>query len=236
MRIARSTGTVSGITIVLLGIWGGIVPFVGPYFNYSFAPNTSWHYTSNRLWLSVLPAVVTIIGGLMLAMAGDRASGMMGGFLALVGGAWFVIGPSVSRIWEHTSPGPIGAPFGGDVRQMAELVGYFYGVGALIIAFAAFAMGRFHSRPALARERPAAAPARTREEPMPVAAGTGEEPTAAPARTREEPMPAGAPTGEEPTEARPAGEELTDARPAGETEVGRRRWASGSRRRGLLRR
>jgi hypothetical protein len=216
MRLARSTGTVSGITIVLLGIWGGIIPFVGPYFNYSFESNATWHYTSNRLWLSILPAVVTIIGGILLAMASDRVSGMAGATMAMIGGAWFVIGPSVSRVWEHTSAGPIGAPLGGDVHQMAELVGYYYGLGALIVALAAFAMGRFHSRPALAPETPAAA------------APAGEEPTEA--------RPVGETEEGRPAAAAPAGEEPTEARPAGEKDEGRRRRAAGSRKRGLLRR
>src|SRR5439155_6289937 len=84
----------------------------------------------------------------------------LGGWLAVTAGAWFVIGPSLSLTWE-SGAGPIGRPLFGSTRQMLALVGYFYGLGALIIALGAFAAGRFVSRPLL-RDEPAmvAAPAR----------------------------------------------------------------------------
>jgi len=47
MRIARSTGAVSGLLIALLGVWGAVIPFVGPYFDYSFGVNSTWHYTTD---------------------------------------------------------------------------------------------------------------------------------------------------------------------------------------------
>ena len=56
------------------------------------------------------------------------------------------------------SIGPIGRPLYGSTRQMLELVGYFYGLGALIVALAAFAVGRFASRPALPEEAATAGP------------------------------------------------------------------------------
>jgi uncharacterized membrane protein len=146
MRIARSTGALSGALIALVGIWGALVPFVGPYFDYSFGINTSWHYTTDRLWLNVLPGVIAVLAGVLLLLARTRASGVLAGWLAIVAGAWFAIGPAVSLSWEP-GLGPIGAPLGDRTRQMLELIGYFYGVGALIIALAAFAIGRFSSRP-----------------------------------------------------------------------------------------
>jgi hypothetical protein len=151
MRISRSTGALSGVLIVLLGIWGGIVPFVGPYFNYAFGSDATWHYTTDRFWLSILPAVVVIAGGLILIRSGHRVGGALGAWLAIAGGGWFVVGPAVSRVWEHSGV-PIGHPLYGAVRQMLELVGYFYGLGALIIGLAAFALGRYVTRPALIRE------------------------------------------------------------------------------------
>jgi hypothetical protein len=155
MRMARSTGALSGLLIVVLGLWGALVPFVGPYFNYAFGVNSTWHYTSDRLWLCILPGALAVAGGLLLMAAATRPAGVVGGWLALVAGAWFAIGPAVSLTWE-SGQGPIGRPLFGSTRQMLELLGYFYGLGALIVALAAFAIGRFASRPALA-EKPAAA-------------------------------------------------------------------------------
>ena len=156
-RMTRSTGAVSGLLIILLGVWGALIPFVGPYFNYSFGTNTTWHYTTDRLWLDILPGALAVLAGVMLLLAATRAAGILAGWLAMVAGAWFVVGPSVSLTWE-SGTGPIGRPLYGSTRQMLELVGYFYGLGALIVALAAFAVGRFASRPALAEEPAAAGP------------------------------------------------------------------------------
>ena len=156
MRLPRSTGAVSGLILVVLGLWGALIPFVGPYFDYSFGVNSTWHYTSDRLWLDILPGALTIIGGLLLIGARTRSAGIFAGWLALIGGAWFVVGPAVSLTWE-SGQGPIGQPLFGSTRQMLELVGYFYGLGALVLAFSAFSIGRFMSRPRLATEAGAVA-------------------------------------------------------------------------------
>jgi hypothetical protein len=148
MRIARSTGTFSGLVIAILGVWGALIPFVGPYFDYSFGVNSAWHYTTDRLWLCILPGALALLAGLILLAARTRTAGAFGGWLAIVAGAWFVIGPAVSLTWE-AGPGPIGSPLFGSARQMAELIGYFYGLGALIVAFGAFAAGRFAPGPRL---------------------------------------------------------------------------------------
>jgi hypothetical protein len=160
VRIARSTGALSGLLIAVLGIWGGLIPFVGPYFNYSFGANSTWHYTTDRLWLNILPGAVAVLGGVLLFVAATRAAGALGGWLAALAGAWFVVGPAVSLTWE-SGPGPIGQPRYGSTRQMLELVGYFYGLGALILGLAAFAIGRFASRPRVAEEEAIARAART---------------------------------------------------------------------------
>jgi len=55
-------------------------------------------------------------------------------------------------LWWHAAGNPIGAPVGGHIRQSLEWIGYFTGLGVAITGFAAFAMGRFVSRPRLAEE------------------------------------------------------------------------------------
>src|SRR5438309_12057724 len=105
MRIARSTGAVSGLLIALLGIWGALIPFVGPYFDYSFGANTTWHYTSDRLWLDILPGVAAIVGGLLLLAAATRVAGVVGGWLALLAGAWYAIVPAMRVTWA-SAQGP----------------------------------------------------------------------------------------------------------------------------------
>jgi hypothetical protein len=149
-RLARSTGAMGGLIVIVLGLWGALIPFVGPYFGYGFGTHASWHYGTNRLWLDILPGVVAILAGAMMLGAVSRRTGLLAGCLGLAAGAWFVVGPSVAITWEHGAIGPIGAPIGGRTRQMFEYVGFFYGAGGLIVALVAFASGRFVSRPLLA--------------------------------------------------------------------------------------
>jgi hypothetical protein len=80
-RLPRSTGALSGLLVILLGIWGGLIPFVGPYFHYAFGSYRTWHYTSARLWLCIVPGAVAVIGGLMLLRSSRRSSGLLGGWL-----------------------------------------------------------------------------------------------------------------------------------------------------------
>lgn len=154
MRLSRTTGAGAGLLVLVLGLWAGFSPFVGPYFHYGFTPDSTWHYTADRLWLNILPAAAAVLGGLMLMGSARRASGVLGGWIALMGGLWLIAGPSVSMLWEHPAGGTlqsgIGAPLGGYVRGAAEMIGVFYGVGALVTLLSAFAIGRFALAPALA--------------------------------------------------------------------------------------
>lgn len=127
--------------IALLGIWGALIPFVGPYFDYSFGTNSTWQYTTNRLWLDIVPGAVALLAGVVMLTARTRGTAAFGAWLAILAGVWFVIGPAVSLTWAHTS-WPIGAPLYGSTRQMLELVGYFYLLGGSIIALGAFVLGR----------------------------------------------------------------------------------------------
>jgi hypothetical protein len=151
MRLPRTTGLLSGLVVIVLGVWGALIPLIGPYFHYAFGNYDKWHFTTNRLWLDILPGAVAVLGGWMLFTGTRRKSGVLGGWLAIAAGVWFAIGPSVS-LWWHAAGNPIGAPVGGHIRQSLEWIGYFTGLGVAITGFAAFAMGRFVSRPRLAEE------------------------------------------------------------------------------------
>jgi hypothetical protein len=171
MRLSRTTGAGAGLLVLILGLWAGFSPFVGPYFHYGFAPDEAWHYTTQRLWLDILPAAAAVLGGLMMISAARRASGILGSWLALLGGAWLILGPSASLLWAHTAPGTlqsgIGTPLGGHVRTAFEMIGVFYGVGGLIAMLSAFAIGRFALAAPIAAAEPAVA---RREEAAPAAA------------------------------------------------------------------
>jgi hypothetical protein len=140
-------GRVSGVLLVLLGAWGAIIPFVGPYFGYAYTPDKEWAYTSGRLWLSVLPGAAAFLGGLLVIVS-ERAA-VAGALLAALGGAWFVVGQPVTTLAVTSgsiSPGtPVtssGAAFGAGTMRFLEGLGFFYGLGIVIVFFAALALGQ----------------------------------------------------------------------------------------------
>ncbi|HEY3531363.1 MAG TPA: hypothetical protein VGK78_19630 [Nocardioides sp.] len=142
LHMPRSRGAASGLLIVLLGIWGGLVPFVGPAFGYSFTPDITWHWTMGRLWLEVLPAAATVLGGLAVMGSASRISGSAGAWLAAAGGAWFVTGQWFSMLWNDGVM-QAGAPTAtSNLGQIAEWIGFFLGLGVVIVFLAAMALGR----------------------------------------------------------------------------------------------
>ena len=150
MRIPRSRGGVSGVLLILLGAWGGLAPFVGPYFRFAYTPDKAWAYTSGRLWLSVVPGAAALLGGLLVTITSHRAAACVGAFVAALGGAWFVVGTVVIRLVVKNgsiTPGvPLAGPLGplsSTSRVLLEGLGFFIGTGALILFFGALALGRF---------------------------------------------------------------------------------------------
>src|SRR3954468_23334792 len=148
MRIPRTRGAISGLLLVVLGAWAAIVPFIGPSFDLTIGPDTTFDLTQGRFWLSLLPGVVAALGGLMLLFSANRATAILGAQMGLAAGVWLVIGPTVSQLWSD-APGALGQAgyAGGDEgRRVLETMAYFYGVGAAITAFAALALGRLTLR------------------------------------------------------------------------------------------
>jgi hypothetical protein len=141
LRVRRSRGALSGVLLVLLGIWGAVIPFVGPYFHYAYTPNRTWDYTSGRLWLEVLPGAAVLLGGLVVLGSRHRLVAVLGSWLAAAGGAWFAVGGLVAARW--TSLPSAGTPTGGPTRMVVEQLGFFTGLGVLIAFLAGIAMGRF---------------------------------------------------------------------------------------------
>ena len=143
-HIPASRGVLVGTLLVILGVWGALIPLVGPYFNYEFGSDTTWDVTWQRVWLDILPGAALVLGGLILIGARTRPAGLLGAWIALVGGIWFAAGPVVGMLWHGTlsAYAPIGTPIGSKNVKFLELLGYFYGLGALATALASFALGR----------------------------------------------------------------------------------------------
>jgi len=166
LRVPRSRGALSGVLLVLLGAWGGLIPFIGPHFHYAYTPDTTWTYTQGRLWLEILPGAATLLGGLIVLANKIRPVAMLGGWLAALGGGWFAVGGVLSGLWMKggaTATGT-GTPVGGTVARVVEQIGFFTGLGVVIVFLAALALGRLavvgvKDAKLAAREKEVSAPA-----------------------------------------------------------------------------
>ena len=139
-RIPRSRGAVSGVLLMLLGAWGSLVPFVGPYFGYAYTPATAWHFTLARLWPEIVPGAAAVLGGVLVAVSARRLVAGGGAVLGALGGGWLVAGRAVNMLWPHLSvPGSPARTSGR--RVVVEEFGFFTGLGTVIVFFAALALG-----------------------------------------------------------------------------------------------
>lgn len=149
MRIRRSHGIFGGLLVALLGIWGGIIPFVGPYFGYAYTPDKVWTYNTGRLWLEILPGACALLGGLLMMAARSRHMALFGSFLAIISGAWFALGNIFAPLWTTANPAGVPASAGTAMRALEQL-GFFTGLGIVIILLAAVVAGRVTAVPSLA--------------------------------------------------------------------------------------
>src|SRR5260370_33301097 len=112
LRVRRSRGAFSGVLLILLGLWGGLVPLVGPYLHYAYQPDKAWTITSGRIWLELVPAAGAIVGGVMLLASKLRPFALFGAVLAAVSGGLVALPRRVLRFLREAPPGQ-GAPVGG---------------------------------------------------------------------------------------------------------------------------
>jgi hypothetical protein len=138
----RLTVRTIGLLLVALGVWGAIVPFIGPEFEYPFPAGSdvgSWEWSDTTWQLSLLPGIGAACGGvILLGLLGTvRFAPALGALIALGSGAWFVLGAEFSRLW--TSPPLDGT--GSDWMVIATNLGYHEGLGLAISVLAGFALG-----------------------------------------------------------------------------------------------
>jgi hypothetical protein len=142
LQMRRSRGAFSGFLLILLGLWGALIPFVGPYFHYAYTPDKAWTYNTGRLWLELLPGAAVFLGGVLLMVARGRHTALFGALLAAAAGAWFTLGTVLSPLWNHHIPMG-GSPASSSVyMRIMEQLGFFTALGVVIVFVAAAALGR----------------------------------------------------------------------------------------------
>src|ERR1700761_6352085 len=146
LYMPRSRGAVSGLVLVILGAWGALVPFIGPYLHLSYAPGQAWVWSTARAWLEVFPGATAALGGFLLLISGNRATAMFGGWLAVIAGAWFVVGRTLAPMLRL---GDVGQPLAGtDAKRALIEIASFSGLGAFIVFLGGAVLARVTIRTA----------------------------------------------------------------------------------------
>jgi hypothetical protein len=138
-------GTVGALT-VLVSAWGGIVPFIGPAFGYSADGTGSWHWDLTHAVLGLVPGAIGVVAGLLILaeirgidVGRGRMSLTMAGMIALLCGAWFIVGPLT---WPVVSThGAYFATTATPLRELANQVGYALGTGLILVGCGGFVIG-----------------------------------------------------------------------------------------------
>ena len=125
---------------LLVGAWGGIAPYVGPVFGYSPTGTGAWRWALPPGVLALAPGALAVVAAVMLLASGRRRPRAgVAGFFLVIAGAWFVIGPLVWRVLEHTGAYFVAA---GPFREFTYQVGANLGPGLIVLACGAVALGR----------------------------------------------------------------------------------------------
>jgi len=138
-RVARRPMVVlvPAVLLMVLGAWVFLAPLVGPYFSFGFDTSTHWRFSQDHLLMSLIPGIAIFVGGILM-MTRSRAVAWLAALLAVAGGVWLVIGPSLHQTWSTTGFQPMA---GGAWKNGLRWIAFFYGAGALAVYLGAQAHG-----------------------------------------------------------------------------------------------
>jgi len=130
-RVARRPMVVlvPAVLLMVLGAWVFLAPLVGPYFSFGFDTSTHWRFSQDHLLMSLIPGIAIFVGGILM-MTQSRAVAWLAALLAVAGGVWLVIGPSLHQTWSTTGFQPMA---GGAWKNGLRWIAFFYGAGALAV-------------------------------------------------------------------------------------------------------
>lgn len=156
----------AGVVAVLVSAWGGIVPFVGPLFNFSGDGTGSWYWNLPHAILGLVPGAAGVLLGLFViaesrgvTVGKGRLSLAMAGTLLMICGAWFAIG---WMAWPVISNSATYFITGTHLRVLEYQLGYSVGVGLVLVMCGGFVCGwaaRHQMKAAVITDEPEPAPA-----------------------------------------------------------------------------
>ena len=130
---------------MLVSVWGGIVPYVGPLFGYSGDGSGSWHWNLAHAVLALAPGILGVLLGVFviaesrgIVVGRGRLSLATAGTLLMICGAWFAVGPLA---WPVLSNGSGYFVASTHLRVLAYEVGYSIGTGLILVVCGAFVDG-----------------------------------------------------------------------------------------------
>jgi hypothetical protein len=137
--------SIVGLLTALLGAWAGLSVLIGPSFGWSPDGSPSWHWSLIHAALHVAPGAAALIAGLVMvatvpkaARGAGRSGSALAGLLAILAGAWLVVGPSYWPVLESTQQ-TVFAP-ASPLRSFTYVVGANLGPGLLLAVAGAFAL------------------------------------------------------------------------------------------------
>lgn len=137
--------SIVGLLTALLGAWAGLSVLVGPSFGWSPDGSPSWHWSLIRAALHVAPGGAGLIAGVAMvaivpkaARGTGRSGAALAGLLAIIAGAWLVVGPSEWPVLKSTHQ-IVFAP-AAPLRSFTYVVGANLGPGLLLAVAGAFAL------------------------------------------------------------------------------------------------
>jgi hypothetical protein len=130
---------------VLVSAWGGIVPYVGPLFDYSGDGSGSWHWNLAHAVLALAPGILGVLLGVFviaesrgIVVGKGRLTLATAGTLLMICGAWFAVGPLAWPVLSNGSGYFVAATH---LRVLAYEVGYSIGTGLILVVCGAFVDG-----------------------------------------------------------------------------------------------
>jgi hypothetical protein len=142
---AAGLGT-TAILVILVGAWGAIVPFVGAKIHLAADGLPAWHWNLEHGVLWVAPGALALLLGIVMlrevprVKAKDaRFGSAWTGFLTVVCGAWFVVGPFAWPVLRSGAVVFVGAPSA--ARDLLYLVAWSLGPGTVLVLLGGCAIG-----------------------------------------------------------------------------------------------
>jgi hypothetical protein len=139
----RITKSIVGGVAILVGAWGGLVPYIGHAIHFSADGSATWTWNLQHGLLYLMPAIAAVVGGSLLILSawvdsvrGFELSKVILPIVTLLLGVsaiWFIVGPSV---WPIFYSSHVFAAASAE-RTFAELVAYNFGAGVVLGAMAA---------------------------------------------------------------------------------------------------